>query len=43
MIIILEKRKISEDVKHKLLRRGLSLIGMLDIDIIFRKSKPHLL
>jgi len=43
MIIILEKRKISEDMKHKLLRRGLSLIGMLDIDIIFRKSKPRLL
>jgi len=24
--------KISEDVKHKLLRKGLSLIGMSDID-----------
>ena len=43
MIIILEKRKIPEDVKHKLLRKGLSLIGMSDIDIIFRKLKPRLL
>lgn len=36
MIIILEKRKISEDARHKLLRKGLSLIGMSDKDIIFR-------
>jgi hypothetical protein len=43
MIIILEKRKISEDVKQKSPRKGLSLIGMSGIDIIFRKLKPRLL
>ena len=30
MIIILEKEKISEEVKNKLLAKGLSLIGMSD-------------
>jgi hypothetical protein len=42
MIIILEKEKITEKVKHKLLKKGLSLIGMSDKDIIFNKLKPHL-
>jgi len=41
MIIILEKEKITEDVKDKLLKKGLSLIGMSDIEIIFYKFKPH--
>jgi len=43
MIIILEKHEITEDVKHKLIRKGLSLIGMSDKDMIFRKLKPGLL
>ena len=42
MIIILEKDKITEQVKHKMLKKGLSLIGMSDKDIIFNKLKPHL-
>jgi hypothetical protein len=42
MIIILEKEKITEKVKHKLLKKGLSLVGMSDKDIIFNKIKPHL-
>jgi hypothetical protein len=41
MIIILEKEKITEDVKHKLIKKGLSLIGMSDKDMIFHKLKPH--
>jgi hypothetical protein len=41
MIIILEKDKITENVKYKLLKKGLSLIGMSDKDIIFNKLKPH--
>ena len=43
MIIILEKQKITEDVKHKLIRKGLTLVGMSDKDIIFTKLKSHLL
>jgi hypothetical protein len=39
MILILEKHKITEDVKHKLIRKGLSIVGMSDKDIIFRKLK----
>ncbi len=42
MIIILEKDKITENVKYKLLKKGLSLIGMSDKDIIFNKLKPNL-
>ena len=38
LIIILEKDKITPEVRNKLLRKGLSLIGMSDIEIIFRKS-----
>ena len=30
MIIILEKDKITEHVKYKLLKKGLSLVGMSD-------------
>ena len=41
MIIILEKEKITEDVKHKLTKKGLSLIGMSDKEIIFNKIKHH--
>lgn len=40
MIIILEKKKISEEVKNKLLAKGLSLIGMSDKEIIFNIVKP---
>jgi hypothetical protein len=40
MIIILEKHKITEDVKHKLIRKGLSIVGMSDKDIVFRKVMP---
>ena len=43
MIIILEKQKITEDVKHKLIRKGLTLVGMSDKDIIFTKLKRHFL
>ena len=39
MIIILEKDKITEHVKHKLLKKGLSLVGMSDKEIIFNKLK----
>jgi hypothetical protein len=41
MIIILEKEKITEEVKNKLLKKGLSLIGMSDKEIIFNRLKPH--
>ena len=40
MIIILEKEKILEEVKNKLLAKGLSLIGMSDKEIIFNMLKP---
>lgn len=40
MVIILEKEKISEEVKNKLLAKGLSLIGMSDKEIIFNMLKP---
>jgi hypothetical protein len=39
MIIILESDKISEDVRNKLLKKGLSLIGMSNNEIIFKKLK----
>jgi hypothetical protein len=39
MIIILEKEKITEHVKYKLLKKGLSLVGMSDKEIIFNKLK----
>jgi hypothetical protein len=39
MIIILEKEKITHEVTNKLLKKGLSLIGMSDKEIIFRKTK----
>jgi hypothetical protein len=41
MIIILEKDKITQKIKDKLLKKGLSLIGMSDKEIIFRKLKRH--
>ena len=40
MIIILEKERILEEVKNKLLAKGLSLIGMSDKEIIFNIVKP---
>ena len=43
MIIILEKNKITQEIKHKLLNKGLTLIGMSDKEIIFNKLKPHFL
>jgi hypothetical protein len=43
MIIILEKEKITEKVKHKLIKKGLSLIGMTDKEIIFNKLKHQFL
>jgi|GEM_PF-386062 len=39
LIIILERDKITEHVKHKLLKKGLSLVGMSDKEIIFNKLK----
>jgi hypothetical protein len=41
MIIILEKDKITQEIRHRLLKKGLSLIGMSDKEIIFRKLKTH--
>jgi hypothetical protein len=41
MIIILEKDKITREIRHRLLKKGLSLIGMSDKEIIFRKLKTH--
>lgn len=41
MIIILEKEKISEEVKNKLLATGLSLNGMSDKGIVFNMLKTH--
>jgi hypothetical protein len=37
LIIILENDKITPEVTNKLLRKGLSLIGLSDKEIIFRK------
>ncbi len=42
LIIILEKDKITPEVRNKLLRKGLSLIGISDREIIFRKSNRFL-
>ena len=39
MIIILEKDKITEEIKQKLLNKGLRLVGMSDKEIIFHKLK----
>ncbi|HEX7179295.1 MAG TPA: hypothetical protein VF220_06170 [Nitrososphaeraceae archaeon] len=41
MIIILERDKITQKIKDKLLKKGLSLIGMSDKEIIFIKLKRH--
>jgi hypothetical protein len=43
MLIILEKHKITQDIKQKLLNKGLKLIGMSDKEIIFYKLKPRFL
>lgn len=39
LIVILEKDKITPEIRNKLLKKGLSLIGMSDKEIIFRKLK----
>jgi len=41
MIIIFEKQNISNKIKEKLFKKGLSLIGMSDKEIIFIKLKRH--
>ena len=41
MIIILEKEKITHEIRDKLLKKGLSLIGISDKEIIFAKSKRY--
>jgi len=43
MIIILENDKLTQEIKHKLLNKGLSLVGMTDKEIIFKKLKPRFL
>ena len=43
LIIILEKDKITEEIKHKLLNKGLRLVGMSDKEIIFHKLKTQFL
>ena len=40
MIIILEKEKISEEVKTKLPAKGLPLLALPDNEIIFNMLKP---
>jgi len=40
-MIILEKEKLTEEVKNKLLKKGLSLIGMSNKEIIFNRLKTH--
>jgi len=37
LIIILEKNKITVKIRNKLLKKGLSLVGMSDNDIVFRE------
>ena len=41
MIIILEKEKVTREVRERLLKKGLSLIGMSDKEIIFAKFKRY--
>jgi hypothetical protein len=43
MIIVLEKNMITPEIRNKLVKKGLSLIGMSDKDIIFSKSKRYFL
>ena len=43
MIIILEKDKITEEIRHKLLNKGLRLVGVSDKEIIFHKLKTQFL
>ena len=42
MIIILEKDKITQKIRDKLLKKGLSLVGMSDKEIIFNKLKQQI-
>jgi hypothetical protein len=42
MIIILEKDKITQKISDKLLKKGLSLVGMSDKEIIFNKLKHQI-
>ena len=39
MMIVLENDKITHKIRQKLLRKGLSLIGLSDTEIIFAKFK----
>ena len=43
MIIVLERDKITLEIRNRLLKKGLSLIGMSDKEIIFRKSMRYFL
>ena len=43
MIVILEKDKVTHKVREKLLKKGLSLIGISDTEIIFAKFKRKFL
>jgi hypothetical protein len=43
MIIVLEKNKITPEIRNKLVKKGLTLIGMSDKEIIFRKSIHYFL
>jgi hypothetical protein len=41
MIIILDKDKITHEGRNKLLKKGLSSIGISDTELIFAKLKRH--
>ena len=43
MIINLESDKITEDLRNKLIKKGLSLVRMSNNEIIFEELKPHFL
>ncbi len=43
MIIVLEKNKITPEIRNKLVKKGLTLIGMSDKEIIFRKAVRYFL
>lgn len=43
LIIVLERDKITPEIRNRLLKKGLSLIGMSDKEIIFRKSMRYFL
>ena len=43
MIIVLEKNKITPEIRNKLVKKGLTLIGMSDKEMIFSKSIRYFL